>query len=136
MGLWRGRLGLVAVALAGPFVLLALALAGASLIGDEHVVLAGLGRSAEFPQFSALAFLAFNIVTWGFGEEVGWRGFALPRLQTRHSALGATLLLAVGWAAWHAPLFLYRPAFTGMDAAGVAGWAFSLATGALLLTWL
>jgi len=75
-------------------------------------VLANLGRSNEFPQFSALAFLAYNIVSFGFSEEVGWRGFALPRLQQRHAAWLATLWLTLGWAIWHAPLFLYRPGFT------------------------
>jgi uncharacterized protein len=136
MGQWRGRLTWVAVALVAPFALLALAVMGASLLGKESVSLAGLGRSREFPQFSALGFLAYNIVSFGYGEEVGWRGFALPRLQTRHSAWVASILLTLGWALWHAPLFLYRPGYTSMNAAGIAGWFFSLATGAVLLTWL
>lgn len=38
-------------------------------------------------------------------EEPGWRGFALPRLQTRWGAVRATLILAPLWAAWHTPLF-------------------------------
>jgi CAAX protease family protein len=136
MALWRRRLVWVAVALLAPFALLALALAGASLLGGESVSPAALGRSREFPQFSALGFLAYNIVSFGYGEEVGWRGFALPRLQARHSALVSSLLLTLGWALWHIPLFFYRPGYTGMDAAGIAGWLFSLATGAVLLTWL
>ena len=39
-------------------------------------------------------------------EEPGWRGFALPRLQERHSPIAAAAILGVLHCAWHAPLFL------------------------------
>jgi CAAX protease family protein len=39
-------------------------------------------------------------------EQLAWSGFALPRLQARHSALVASLVLGVIWAIWHLPLFL------------------------------
>lgn len=38
------------------------------------------------------------------GEEPGWRGFALPRLQALYSPLTANLILAFFWALWHLPL--------------------------------
>ncbi len=136
MGLWRGRAVWALLALLGPYALLLLGLLAAALLEGRAPLLANLGRAAEFPQFSALEFLAYNLFTFGFGEEVGWRGFALPRLQQRHSAFIATLWLTLGWAIWHAPLFLYRPGFTEMGIAGLIGWLFSLLTGAVLLTWL
>lgn len=47
-------------------------------------------------------FFFFNAI----GEEVGWRGFALPRLQTRTSPLIAAVVIGFFWATWH--LFLWR----------------------------
>jgi membrane protease YdiL (CAAX protease family) len=42
----------------------------------------------------------------GGNEELGWRGFALPRLQARYSALTASLIIDIAWFAWHLPLFV------------------------------
>lgn len=41
----------------------------------------------------------------GFGEELGWRGFALPRLQKIYSPTKATLILAFFHVIWHAPTY-------------------------------
>lgn len=52
---------------------------------------------------------SFVAVAFGggpLGEEPGWRGFALPRLQTRYGPLWGTLLLSMGWCFWHLPDFL------------------------------
>ena len=43
------------------------------------------------------------------GEEVGWRGFALPRLQTRFNPLLASLFIAAIWFSWHLPLMMGDP---------------------------
>jgi membrane protease YdiL (CAAX protease family) len=40
-----------------------------------------------------------------WGEETGWRGFALPRLLTRLSPLSAGIVLGVIWTLWHTPAF-------------------------------
>ncbi len=37
-------------------------------------------------------------------EENGWRGYALPQLVTRHSPIRASVVLGLGWAAWHYPV--------------------------------
>jgi uncharacterized protein len=48
----------------------------------------------------------FAIFSGPLGEEIGWRGFALPKLLETHSALAASLILGSVWAAWHLPLIL------------------------------
>ena len=48
--------------------------------------------------------LAILALTDGLGEELAWRGFALPRLLSQYNALVASLILGVLWALWHLPL--------------------------------
>ncbi len=48
----------------------------------------------------------YNFLLNGLSEEVGWRGFALPRLQARHSPLMASAIVWVFWSVWHAPAYL------------------------------
>lgn len=54
--------------------------------------------------------LVFDVFTLGIVtnliETVGWRGYLQEELQSRHSAVGASLAVGVVWGLWHAPLFL------------------------------
>lgn len=98
--------------------------------------LSGWGESKEFPAFHLPEFFLYNLVFFGFGEETGWRGFALPRFQAKYNALTSSLIMSVLWAIWHWPLFFYRAGYDNMDLGGVFGWLFSMVTGSVLLTWL
>lgn len=42
----------------------------------------------------------------GGNEELGWRGYLLPKLQQRYDALSASLLVGIVWAGWHLPVYL------------------------------
>jgi membrane protease YdiL (CAAX protease family) len=123
---WRASPGWLALTLASPLVLFAVA----ALITRPD--LSGLARWRT--DAVGLLDLVLVSVAYGFGEEPGWRGFALPRLQRRYNALVATLILAVIWAVWHAPFFAYRYPFEGPGA--IAGFVASLVAGALWLTFL
>jgi membrane protease YdiL (CAAX protease family) len=56
------------------------------------------------------------------GEEIGWRGYALPRLAAHFGLPGASLLLGLIWAFWHLPQFFIREA----DTFGQSFWLFAL----------
>ena len=65
------------------------------------------------------------------GEELGWRGYVLPRLQAKYNALTATLILAVIWAAWHIPKFV-----THGDTGTVLWFTVDVIAKSILLTWM
>jgi membrane protease YdiL (CAAX protease family) len=50
-------------------------------------------------------FIVYFFLGGSFGEEFGWRGFALPRLLQNYNPLIATLILGILWSIWHLPLF-------------------------------
>ena len=68
------------------------------------------------------------------GEELGWRGFALPRLVEPLGAVGASLVLGVLWAGWHAPLALVPDWRLASWAVFAVGYPLSLVALSLVLT--
>ncbi|MFW9866752.1 MAG: type II CAAX prenyl endopeptidase Rce1 family protein [Candidatus Thorarchaeota archaeon] len=70
-------------------------------------------------------------ISYGLFEEIGWRGYALPKLQEKYNPLIATLILTIGWAFWHFPMFFYR-----LSIQFFFGWLFGLFLGAIVLTFL
>jgi uncharacterized protein len=91
-----------------------------------------------------LAATVFSTLSGGqVGEELGWRGYALPRLEARVGLGPGALLLGVLWAVWHLPLFympgadtygqsfpLYAIQVTGLSVA--VAWLYHKTRGSLL----
>lgn len=79
------------------------------------------------------------------GEEIGWRGFALPRLQAKYNALVSSIMLGLFWAVWHIPMWIAND-IMGLDLlrsvvgtttyAIIFTWVYNNTGGSLLLAWL
>jgi len=103
---------------------------GMNLLTHNKVTLSQLGEIHFLPPLGIGALFLW-ILTFGMGEEIGWRGYALPRLQKDHNALYATVILTVFWALWHLPQFFYL-----FDPSIAVGWGLGLFAGAIVFTWL
>jgi membrane protease YdiL (CAAX protease family) len=65
------------------------------------------------------------------GEEIGWRGYILPRLQVRHGALISSLIIGVIWGFWHLPKYL-----PDLDLVAFGWFMVHIMAFSVLLTWL
>lgn len=102
---WRVGIAWHLIAWFSPVVLFAIAAVIVRVVWGAWPDLSRFGQTEEYPQLPLLIYWAANIFFYGWGEETGWRGFALPRLQKSHSAFAATFILSIFWALWHLPLF-------------------------------
>jgi len=117
-----------------------LAVAIATLAGTAERDATGFGQALLLigPLF------VLNTLVLGGNEEIGWRGYALPRLQQRMSALAASVLLGLVWGAWHLPLFFMAetaqaslsPSLFAVNAIALSvifTWLYNSTAGSLLL---
>ena len=94
--------------------------------------------------FGGLCALNFAIIVLIVGEELGWRGYALPRMLAERSALAASLIVDALWGAWHLLAFFVPGApryglpffaflLLTMTYSVVIGWVFVHARGSVLV---
>jgi membrane protease YdiL (CAAX protease family) len=125
----------VAFSVLSPLLMFALTLPIVRLIKGAWPNLRLLGQANYLPDLGigvALLWLA----TFGFGEETGWRGFVLPRLQKTMSASKATLFLALMWVVWHTPAFLYLDTLRHAGWVILPGFIVGVLFGAVIFTWI
>lgn len=106
------------------------------LITGENVNWDILGQLENAPKFGILGGLLFSLLNSGIGEEAGWRGFVLPRLQKKYNAFISTLILSGMWALWHLPFFLYVPNYMKWGLITFPGVVAGLILGGFILTWI
>lgn len=80
---------------------------------------------------AVLGFLIRGIVN---GEELAWRGAALPRLQAKYNALTSSLILSIPWILFHLPLFFTKG--STQENMSFVAYAVQLAATSILFTWL
>ena len=118
------------------------------IMGTAFLLWRALGGPAlpatQFSIWLSLPVLIVVLVIPALFEEVGWRGFAFPRLQLRYNALVASLILGAIHASWHIPLWFIPGLgfdslpfpFYGLLAIGLAvifAWLYNSTGGSLLV---
>jgi uncharacterized protein len=125
---WRVRPAWYAVAILGP----ALFPVGGFLLG------LALGKptppAPALQVWLSLPLVLLALVIPALLEEIGWRGYALPRLQRRLGPLLASLVLGVVWAGVHLPLWLL-PGF-GFAEQSLALYVVQVTAISVVLAWL
>jgi membrane protease YdiL (CAAX protease family) len=102
-GRWRASLGLWGIAILGPGVLYLIGLGVFLLFGGEAPPFTMIREELNLiPLYLVIVLMPFN---GPVGEEFGWRGYALPKLQNKYGPLVASLVIGTIWGIWHLPEF-------------------------------
>lgn len=128
---WRIGIRWWVIALVLPFIVLGIGV-GLFVLGGGPIDLS----SFESP-FVYLFVMIWGTVWGGGQEDLGWRGFMLPILQAKYSALASSLFVGVAWAGWHLPLFLnVTTTHGGWPRSQQVLWLVSILAGSILWTWM
>jgi membrane protease YdiL (CAAX protease family) len=108
---------------------------GLATIG-QVVIISLLGYSFDSSLFmTRIAMLLPLLILGPLSEELGWRGFALDRLQTRWNALISSLILGFLWSLWHLPLFYIKGTSQYLYDISFLGFMVGTTTVSVLYTW-
>ncbi|TDI68199.1 MAG: CPBP family intramembrane metalloprotease [Bacteroidetes bacterium] len=131
--LWRVRWKWYFFVILVPITLLILAI---SLSDFREMALASF-----IPDKLLAAIPLYLLIALPFGplaEELGWRGFALPRLQARFTPLVSSLIIGVIWTFWHTPMFWFPgaaiPSFLELSAFSILLYLIQTTAEAILFT--
>ncbi|TCL31810.1 CAAX prenyl protease-like protein [Anaerospora hongkongensis] len=127
---------LYAFALGTPVAAFFLAAALNWLLTGQWAALGDLGVTPQLPGFNLLEAWLFWMVTFGLGEEIGWRGLALHELQKIWKPVPASFILGAVWGLWHLPAFFYHGQYLAMGLLQAAGWLVAVLYGAVVFGWL
>jgi uncharacterized protein len=133
---WRVGFGYFAFSVFGPLVLLVSARIASRLMTGVWPDLSLLGKADYIPYLGIPAVMVLWLFTYGLGEEMGWRGFALPHMQNKMSARTASVILAVFWALWHLPAFFFRDTYQALGLLGFPLFLINMIFASIILTWL
>jgi len=118
-----------------PLLFLALARAFASAADAPWPAWSDFSIYSGLPAIGLPAVFALVLLFNGFGEETGWRGYALEPLQHRYGPIAGTLILALLWATWHTPTFFIVETYRTMTVPMiVGGFGLGICAGALVLS--
>ena len=96
-----------------------------------------VGQTFDLALFPAQSGSAIPLIILGpLSEEIGWRGYALDRLQSKWNALVSSLMVGLVWGLWHGPLFYMMGTSQHELAMPFIGFVGGIMTVSILYTWL
>ena len=134
--MWRVNLRYYAFAVFAPVGLFVIAVMLNRVIAGAWPDLNLLGEADYMAPLGIAGVLILWFLTYGLGEETGWRGYALPHLQRKRPAANAALILGIFWGCWHIPAFFFRDTYMEMGIIGFPMLLVSIVFASVVFAWL
>lgn len=128
VGTWRVGMAWYGLALMGPIVLI--------LLADMIYIVWGGVPPKQWLVFPSDSAFIGPLLAGSLGEELGWRGFALPRLQNRYGALWASIIIGIIWSTWHLWPVITPGGFSHLTPSNLAQTYIRLISTAIIYGWI